>query len=294
MPLAPVVGPNAMQDFRVTQRAYFRQLRMCVLLDELLFLSGERTPQSLLIELSGPARRDNEVGTWRARLRGEYLPRPKQIELLRLRYPGLCFDLHHPAWGLLAHAQASPRSQRRLMAKMTEEWHQTHALLRELPTTRLSVQPSLPEALQLHRLNFLEALLLFWCERERASADGLKDRSTALDQILWLLPVLYPLDPLWARAEHYQDRHRLMLDAIDCALHLTGEESPSNHWSWCRREAMIFDQQWHLQEHMKKYPQGLRTARDRMRYLARVWYWRPRTPPSEKPVVKSHHPLIPE
>lgn len=256
---------------------------MCVLLDELLFLSGERTLQRLLIELSEPARRDSQIGVWRARLRGEFLPRPAQINLLRRRYPGLRFDLRHPAWDLLAHLQMSPRSRRRMMAKMPEQWHQTLALLHELPTTRLSVQPSLPEALQLHRLNYLEALLLFWFERESSNADGLKDRRTALDQILWLLPVLYPLDPLWARAEHYQDRHRLMLDAIDHALHLTGEESPSNHWSWCRREAMIFDQQWHLQEYMKKYPQGLRTAKDQMRFLARIWYWRPHKKPNEQP-----------
>jgi hypothetical protein len=282
MPLATTDEPTAMQDFRVTQLAYFRQLRMCVLLDELLFLSGERTLQSLLIELSEPAGRDNQIGAWHARLRGEYLPRPKQIDLLKRRYPGLRVDLHNPAWCLLAHPHMSPRSRRRMMAKMPEQWHQAHALLRELPTTRLSVQPSLPEALQLHRLNFLDALLLFWCERERASADGLKDRSTALDQILWLLPVLYPLDPLWARAEHYQYRHRLMLDAIDRALHLTGEECPSNQWSWCRREAMIFDQQWHLQDHMKKYPQGLRTVKERMRYFSRVWYWRPHQQPSEQ------------
>lgn len=283
MPLATADEPTAMQDFRVTQPAYFRQLRMCVLLDELLFLSGERTLQNLLIELSEPARRDNQIGAWHARLRGEYLPRPKQIDLLRLRYPELCSDLHHPAWSLLAHPRMSRRSRRRMMAKMPEQWHQTLALLHELPTTRLSVQPSLPEALQLHRLNYLEALLLFWFERESSNADGLKDRRTALDQILWLLPVLYPLDPLWARAEHYQDRHRLMLDAIDHALHLTGEESPSNHWSWCRREAMIFDQQWHLQEYMKKYPQGLRTAKDQMRFLARIWYWRPHKKPNEQP-----------
>ena len=272
-----------MQDFRVPQAAYFRQLRMCVLLDELLLLSGERTLQRLLIELSEPARRDSQIGVWRARLRGEFLPRPAQVNLLRRRYPGLRFDLRHPVWDLLAHPQMSPRSRRRMMAKMPEKWHQTLALLHELPTTRLSVQPSLPEALQLHRLNYLDALLLFWSERERATADGLKDRSTALDQILWLLAVLYPLDPLWARAELYQARHRLMLDAIDCALHLTGEESPGSHWDWCRREAMIFDQQWHLQEHMKKYPQGLRTAKDQMRYLARVWYWRPHKQLNEQP-----------
>lgn len=267
----------------MTQTAYFRQLRMCVLLDELLLLSGERTLQRLLIELSEPAHRDSQIGAWRARLRGEFLPRPAQINLLRRRYPGLRFDLHHPAWCLLAHPHMSPRSRRRMMSKMPEQWHQTHAMLRELPTARLSVQPLLPEALQLHRLNYLDALLLFWSERERATADGLKDRSTALDQILWLLAVLYPLDPLWARAEHYQARHRLMLDAIDCALHLTGEESPGSHWDWCRREAMIFDQQWHLQEHMKKYPQGLRTAKDQMRYLARVWYWRPHKQLNEQP-----------
>src|SRR3990167_3135370 len=185
MPLAPVVGLNAMQDFRVPQAAYFRQLRMCVLLDELLLLSGERTLQRLLIELSEPARRDSQIGVWRARLRGEFLPRPAQVNLLRRRYPGLRFDLRHPVWDLLAHPQMSPRSRRRMMAKMPEKWHQTLAILHELPTTRLSVQPSLPEALQLHRLNYLDALLLFWSERERATADGLKDRSTALDQILW-------------------------------------------------------------------------------------------------------------
>ncbi len=283
MRLASASEPSTAQDFRVTQAAYFRQLRMCVLLDELLFLSGERTLQRLLIELSEPAHRDSQIGAWRARLRGEFLPRPAQINLLRRRYPGLRFDLHHPAWCLLAHPHMSPRSRRRMMSKMPEQWHQTHAMLRELPTARLSVQPSLPEALQLHRLNYLEALLLFWSEREHATADGLKDRCNALDQILWLLPVLYPLDPLWARAEHYQDRHRLMLDAIDCALHLNGEGSPGKHWDWCRREAMIFDQQWHLQEHMKKYPQGLRTAKDQMRYLARVWYWRPHKQPNEQP-----------
>lgn len=270
-----------MQDFRVTQAAYFRQLRMCVLLDEVLVLSGELTIQRLLIELSEPARRDSQIGAWRARLRGEFLPRPAQVNLLRRRYPGLRFDLHHPAWCLLGHSKMSPRSCRRMMSKMPEQWHQSHAMLRELPTARLSVQPSLPEALQLHRLNYLDALLLFWSEREYATADGLKDRCNALDQILWLLPVLYPLDPLWARAEHYQDRHRLMLDAIDCALHLNGEESPSNHWSWCRREAMIFDQQWHLQERLKMYPQGLRTAKEQMRFLARVWYWRPHKQPNE-------------
>lgn len=264
------------------QPAYFRQLRMCVLLDELLFLSGERTLQRLLIELSDSPREDTQIGVWRARLRGEYLPRQKQIELLRLRYPGLCFDLHHPAWGLLAIPHMSPRSQRRLMAKMHEQWHQTSTLLQELPTTKLRVHPSLPDTLQLHRLDYLDALLLFWRERERANLDRLKERCAALEKILWLLPVLYPFDPLWSRAERYQSRHRLMLEAIDCALNLAGEESPSNCWNWYPREVMIFDQQWHFAEHMKKHPKGLRTAKDRMRYLARVWYWRPRQQPSEQ------------
>lgn len=179
----------------------------------------------------------------------------------------------------LANGPRKPASKECRLAQVTTRERRVQPVL--VPTARLSVQPLLPEALQLHRLNYLDALLLFWSERERATADGLKDRSTALDQILWLLAVLYPLDPLWARAEHYQARHRLMLDAIDCALHLTGEESPGSHWDWCRREAMIFDQQWHLQEHMKKHPQGLRTAKDRMRYLARVWFWRPHKQPNE-------------
>jgi hypothetical protein len=272
MRLASADESTATQDFRVTQVAYFRQLRMCVLLDELLFVSGERTLKGLLIDLSGHARIDSQIGVWRARLRGEYLPRPAQINQLKRRYPGLRFDLRHPAWDLLAHPQMSSRNRRKMMVKLPDPWHQSRALLHELQTTTLSIHPSLPDRLQLYRLDFLEALLLFWCERERANADGLKDRSTALDQILWLLPVLYPLDPLWARAEHYQDRHRLMLAAIDCALSLTGEESPGKRWDWCRREAM-----------MKKYPQGLRTARDRMRYLARVWYWRPHKQPNNQP-----------
>lgn len=276
MALATADEPTAVQHFRVMQPALFRQLRMCVFLDELLFISEERTLQRLLVELSEPPYTDSQIGVWRARLRGEYLPRQKQIDLLKLRYPGLSFDLHHPAWSVLAHPHMSPRTQRRLIAKMPVQWHQTRALLHVLSTSELYVQPSLPDTLQLHRLDFLEALLLFWCERERVNADGLTDRRTALDQVLWLLPVLYPHDPLWARAERYQRRHRLMLDTIDCALNLTGAESPENHWDWYPREAMIFDQQWHFAEHMKKYPKGLRTAKDRMRYLARVWYWRPR------------------
>lgn len=168
------------------------------------------------------------------------------------------------------------------MANMPEQWHQTRTLLRALPTAALFVKPSLPDTLELHRLDFLQALLLFWWERERVNADGLNDRRAAVDQVLWLLPVLYPHDPLWARAERYQRRHRLMLNAIDCALKLAGEESPENNWDWHPREVMIFDQQWHFAERMKKYPKGLRTAKDRMRYLARVWYWRPRQQPTEQ------------
>jgi len=179
----------------------------------------------------------------------------------------------------------SPRNLRRLMAKMPEQWHQTRLLLHELPTTELRVQPTLPDVLHLHKLAFLDALLLLWCEREKAIADGLTERRAALDQILWLLPVLYPQDPLWARAELYQERHRSMLEKIDYALGLTGEENPGKHWDWCTREVLIFNQQWHLQERMKRYPQGLRTARDRMRYLAKVWYWRPQQQPRERPLT---------
>ena len=83
MPLANADEPTSKQDFRMLQPAYFRQLRMCVLFDELLFLSGERTLRRLLIELSDSPREDTEIGVWRARLRGEYLPRQNQIELLR-------------------------------------------------------------------------------------------------------------------------------------------------------------------------------------------------------------------
>ncbi|WP_230178000.1 hypothetical protein [Aquabacterium sp. CECT 9606] len=272
----------AWRTFRVTLPADFRKLRMCVFFDELLFLSGEATLKGLIVEMSMATRGDIQLGAWQARLRGEYLPRQNLIDLLRKKFPGMSFGLHHPAWDLLAHPRMSPRNLRRLLEQMPDQWHRTRSHLRDLPTAEVGVRPSLPDALQLHKLDFLDALLLFWCEREVAIAEKLKERRAALDQILWLLPVLHPLDPLWARAQLYQERHRYMLHAIDCGLGLTGEMNPGKHWDWCAREVMIFDQQWHLQERMRQCPQGLRTVRDRMQYLARVWCWRPQKQPSEQ------------
>jgi hypothetical protein len=272
----------AKRHFRVTLPADFRVLRMRVFFDELLFLSGEKSLKGLLVEISMATRGVIKVGTWQARLRGEYVPRKNQIDLLQQKFPGMRFDVHHPAWNLLAHPCMCPRNLRRLMARLPEQWHRIRAILRELPTTEVSVRPSLPDTLHLHSLDFLGALLLFWCERKDAIAAKLKERREALDQILWLLPVLYPLDPMWTRAELYQERHRYMLYAIDCGLDLIGEGNPGTNWDWYTREVMIFKQQWDLQEHMRRYPESLRMAKPRMRYLAKVWYWRHHEQPSEK------------
>jgi hypothetical protein len=274
--------PLAKRDFRLTLPADFRLLRMRVFFDELLFLTGEKSLKGLLVEMSMATRGVVKVGSWQARLRGEYVPRQNQIDLLQQKFPGMRFGVHHPAWDLLARPCMSPRTLRRLLAHLPEQWHRIRAILRELPTTEVSVRPSLPDTLQLHSLDFLDALLLFWFERKDAIAAKLKERRGALDQILWLLPVLYPLDPLWACAELYQERHRDMLCAIDCGLDLIGEIGPGTNWDWYTREVMIFDQQWHLQEHMRRYPQGLRTAKLRMQFLARVWYWRHHKQPSER------------
>lgn len=271
----------AKRNFRLMLPTVFRVLRMRVFFDELLFLTGETSLKGLLVEISIATRSVTKVGAWQARLRGEYVPRKNQIDLLRQKFPEMRFDVHHPAWDLLSHPCMSARNLRRLLAKLPDKWHRTRGLLSALPTTEVSVQPALSDTLQLHSLDFLNALLLFWCERKDAIEAGLKERSQALDQILWLLPVLYPLDPLWERAGIYQERHRDTLYAIDCGLDLIGENSPSTNWNWLAREAMIVDQQWYLEEHMRRYPQGLRTVKLRMRYLAKVWYWRQRPPPSD-------------
>lgn len=264
----------AKRNFRLMLPTVFRVMRMRVFFDELLFLTGEKSLKGLLVEISIATRGVIKVGAWQARLRGEYVPRGKQIDLLQEKFPKMRFDVHHPAWDLLSHPCMSARNLRRVLAKLPDQWHRTRRLLSALPTKEVSVQPALPDTLQLHNLDFLDALLLFWCERKDAIAAELKERREALDQILWLLPVLYPLDPLWERAELYNERHRDMLYAIDCGLDLIDEISPGNNWNWNTREAMIFDQQWHLQERMRRYPQGLRTAKLRMKYFARVWYWR--------------------
>jgi hypothetical protein len=225
------------------------------------------------VELSVATGGVNKIAAWRARLRGDFLPRQDLLDLLQKKFPEMCFELLHPAWDLLAHPDMNRRTLQRLLARQPEQWHRTRVLLAALATTELSVRPSLPDTLQLRQLGFLDALLLFWCERKDAIAAKLEQRRAALDQILWLLPVLYPLDPLWKHADLYKERHRYMLYAIDRGLDLGDDVNPGTKWGWCGREGMIFKQQWDLQRHIRKYPKALKTAELRMRYFARIWYW---------------------
>ena len=262
------------QNFRVTLRADFRLLRMCVFADEMSALTGETSLKGLLVELSVATGGVSKIAAWRARLRGEFLPRQDLLNLLQKKFPDMCFELLHPAWDLLAHPDMNRRTLRRLLAGRPEQWHRTRALLGTLPTTELSVRASLPDTLQLRKLDFLDALLLFWCERKDAIAAKLEQRRAILDQILWLLPVLYPLDPLWRRADLYRERHRYMLHAFDLGLDMVDDHNPGTKWGWHRREVVIFKQQWDMQKHMRTYPEALRSEELRMRFFAKNWYWR--------------------
>lgn len=259
-------------EFRVAYRAEIKRLQMRIFFDELQEISGQKTIKSLLDYLGVDAEDENQISAWYARARGQYIPRSPQAASLRKKLAAAKFELHHPVWRWLAAPNIDLRTVRRLKAQMPGYWHETATLLGTLPDSKVVVGAELMDHLGLHRLTYLDALFLFWVERQYATSRSSEQRRTNLNQIIWLLPVLYPDDPIWAQP--HKERQRLTLALFDYSLGFRGADDPLLYWGWTDRISLILEQQWRRMEYLRSHPQGLRTMLSRRRYLAIMWRWR--------------------
>ena len=259
-------------NFRVAFQAEFKRLKMRIFFDELLDLSGQKTIKALLSSIGVCTEDDSRISAWYARARGEHILSQAHATLLRQMVPGTKFELHHPVWLWLANPDVDLRTIRRYRARMPDHWHDIWTAIGSLSNHELDVVPQLVDRLSLHKLSYLDSVFLFWTERRCRGTAFDYQRRVNLNRILWLLPILYVDDPIWTG--RHRERFYRTISLIDHALGFNGADDPGLHWGWEDRVSMLFHQQWHLQERMKKYPQGLRTSLILRRYMAKPWRWR--------------------
>lgn len=249
----------------------FQRQVMRALFAEIQAKTGDATIKDVVTRLSREGNERAKLRVWYSRSSGTRLPRQEVLDAVVKAVPGLKLNVRHPMLTWLASPGLDERSVRRLKARMSTLWHQALSMLRDMPTSSVRASPELVRHLGLDGLNYLDAAMLFAVERGRTGFDV--ERKSALDQILWLLPILYPDDPLWLGSDtrSQRDRQGWLLALIDHALGLLGSDSPAHIWTGYDRLVSISDQHWRLQEHRRAHPQACRTRVGRQRYWARIW-----------------------
>lgn len=262
------------EDFRVAFKAAFQRQVMQSLFVEIQAKTGDATVKDVIRRICDPGHEAAALRTWYARARGERIPRPETLRVLLSSVPGIKLDIHHPMLTWLAAPDLDPRSIRRLKTRMPAEWKSALDALRAMPTDLLEASPRLVKLVGLDRLGYLDALMLFAADRFISRTTH--ERRAALNRILWLLPLLYPDDPLWQGCEtgEHRDRLRWLFALIDHSLGLLGPDSPSHTWSGQDRSVLLFVQHWRLNQHRLSHPQACRTQQARRRYWARDWKFR--------------------
>ena len=279
---SPLLGEAANQhrcelpaaDFRVAFKAEFQRQVMRCFFTEIQAKTGDSTIKDIVAKLEVSGDDESALRVWYSRARGGRRPRRETLAMVQRSIPGLKLDIHHPMLTWLGTPDLNPRSVRRLKTQMPTHWHQALDMLISTPTDHVQASPKLVSHLGLDRFGYLDSMMLFAADRCLSSATV--ERRRMLEQILWLLPVLYPDDPLWAGCDTsmHRDRHRWLLTLIDHSLGLLGDENPARVWGSGDRLVVMFTQHWNLRQHLKTYPHACRTRRERRRYWARIWRFR--------------------
>lgn len=261
-------------DFRVAFKAEFQRQLMRALFVEIQARTGDTTVKDVVRRLGATGSDEAELRVWYARARGERIPRIETLHVLHRSVPGIRLNIHHPMLTWLATPDLDARSIRRLKTRMPADWQARLGALKATPTDLLQASPRLVRQLGLDRLGYLDALMLF--ASDRCLSRTTPARLAALNRILWVLPVLYPDDPLWLGCDTrlHRERHRWLLTLIDHALGLLGQDSPAQAWDGHERVVLMLVQHGDLRRHREAHPQACRTPLARRRYWARIWrFW---------------------
>ncbi|WP_271007845.1 hypothetical protein [Paucibacter sp. B51] len=269
-PIATATNLTADQFRKVFAMAFRREL-VRAFFAEIWAQGGEQTISSVVRKVVPDRSYPKALRVWYARTRGEHIPGPAAVEQVRRVFPDLRMDLHHPMLVWLERRDLDERTIRRLKSKMPDLWRQASIALAAVPTSDLLPSRRFVDELHLDKLGYLDALMLFAVDR--MSSRVTPPRRTALNRILWLLPVLYPDDPLWMHSAVGRDRMRLtyMMTLIDYSLGLDGEESPAQELQTGDRYSRMFQQHWGLQQRRARFPQACRTMRTRRHFYAQLW-----------------------
>jgi len=259
------------EDFRVAFKAELQRQVMRAFFAEIQARTGDASIKDVVTTLSAGGDLRPALRVWYSRSSGSRIPGQEVLDAVRRAVPALRMNVRHPMLTWLASPDLDPRSVRRLKARMPDQWHQAMNILRFMPTSSVHASPELVKNLGLDRLDYLDAVMLFAVERVRTRHQA--DRKAGLDRILWLLPVLYPDDPLWYGSDtrKHRERHRWLLALVDHSLDLLGPDSPAQAWEGYDRLVSMFDQHWRLAERRRSKPQACRTQQGRRRYWARIW-----------------------
>jgi hypothetical protein len=258
-------------DFRVAFKAEFQRQLMRALFVEIQSKTGDKTIKDVVRRFSAFGGNEAELRAWYARARGERIPRPETLRMLRRSVPGIRLDIYHPMLNWLSTPDLDARTIRRLKAQMPAEWQTALNVLKATPTDLIEASPSFVRLIGLDRMGYLDALMLF--ASDRCLSRTTPARRVALNRILWVMPVLYPDDPLWLGCDTrlHRERHRWLLTLIDHALGLLGPDSPAQAWDGHERVVLMLVQHGDLRRHREAHPQACRTPLARRRYWAKIW-----------------------
>lgn len=256
--------------FRKMFAMAFRRELVRAFFAEIWAKGGEQTIAGVVRKVVPADGYAKALRVWYARSRGEHIPGPAVVAEVRRVFPGLHLDLHHPMLAWLEKRDLDERTIRRYKAAMPDSWRKSSIALSATPTSELEPSLWLVEEIHLDKLGYLDALMLFAAERRSSRATP--SRRTALNRILWFLPVLYPDDPLWvlSASNKHMARLKYLMALIDHSLGLDGEDSPAKVLR-CDRYALMLGQHWDHQQRLIRYPQACRTMRTRRVYFGRRW-----------------------
>lgn len=270
MPISTATNLTADQFRKVFAVAFRREL-VRAFFAEIWAQGGEQTIAEVVRKVVPADGYAKALRVWYARSRGEHVPGPAVVAEVRRVFPGLHLDLHHPMLAWLERRDPDERTIRRYRATMKGSWRESGIALAALPTSDLLPSGGLVNELHLDKLGYLDALMLFAVERRSSRATP--SRRTALNRVLWLLPVLYPDDPLWMHCAAGTDRVRLtyLMALIDHSMGLDGEDSPAGEFQFGDRFSRMFKQHWDLEQRRGRLPQACRTERSRRHFFAQLW-----------------------